>query len=213
MPTRSIASALREVTPLMLFGALLLFPLGSAAAQANREPRQTLRVREMLSLSEAGGTSSGAAAILQQRKKYPPAKIDSLVGGLERLAITAATPIARMSAAGALANAGAGEDPLPGAFDRIVAVYRRSGEDLVRRIILSNMSIQHDKERAIAFLKVVAGEPPDSQDFTSASLSAVSKLGSMGDPGLAALAQLRESGALRDGKARGYVEWYFRERK
>jgi hypothetical protein len=212
MTNMNVPVQYRRAAEVALVLGLFLVPFGASTAQAKPEPKTTVVVGDILNKAQAGALPTSAALMLRQRNEYPRAKIDSLVIGLERLAFGAATPVARMSAAHALANAGAGENPLPGAFDRIVSVYRRSDEGLVRRAVISQMPIQYDKARAIRFLKGVAIAPADKQDFSQASAVAVETLSYMGSPGRIALAELRDSGGLVDPRARGFVDCFFRKR-
>jgi len=68
--------------------------------------------------------------------------------------------------------------------------------------------MQKDRKPAIAFLKSVATEDSEHQDFSGASWGAVTALSHMNDEGLTALEELREAGAITDPRAHGYVAWY-----
>jgi hypothetical protein len=78
--------------------------------------------------------------------------VDSLIAGLERIVFTGPTEYIRMQAANALSAAGEGDHALPGAVDRVVAIYARSRDVLVREIILRNMMSQHDRPRVSTHL-------------------------------------------------------------
>ena len=179
----------------------------SACAQAvNRTP--TLAVEQVLEPIEQGRSSSGASVVLLQRGKYPARQIESLVVALDRLVTTAPTAIARVSAAQALASAAAGVGPVPGVFDRLIFAYRRTDESLVRRIVVTQMQNQHDRVRAIAFLKEIASKPTARQDFDGAARTAVETLSFMGDDGRTALYELHSRGAIADAAASAYANWF-----
>jgi len=76
-------------------------------------------------------------------------------------------------------------------------------------MILGSLYSQKEREAAISFLKQVASQDEDHQDFPEASLEAVSTLSYMGADGRAALVDLRSRGAFRDPAARGWADWYF----
>lgn len=113
-----------------------------------------------------------------------------------------------MWAAQTLATAGEIQQPIPGAFDRLIGLYRKADDQYVRSIILNRIELQSDQIRAIAFLHDVALQNPRHQDVAQASLFAVTALSYMEARGRAALVALRESGQMTDPRAIGYVNWF-----
>ena len=178
----------------------------SACAQLTKPP--TLVVKQVVGPLEEGRPSPSAAVILMQREKYPPKQIESLVVELDRLTTTATSPMAQLSAAQALSNAGTGPTPVAGAFDRILSAYGRSDDALVRRAIVSLMSAQHDRARAIAFLREVAIKPSQAQDFEGSAKTAVEALARMEKDGRAELIALKSKDAISDPAASAYVNWF-----
>jgi hypothetical protein len=176
---------------------------------AQAPPKPTVRVgsvRETLDGFEQRG--GPAPYLLRVHDKYPRAKLDSLLAGLEHIVFTGRTEYLRMQAAGALTVAGEGDHALPDAVDRVVSIYRRSSDVLVREIILRNMMRQHDRPRAIAFLKTVALEEPSRDGVYGAPTSAVGTLRYMGTEGRSALVELRDSGRVHDPNARAAIQWF-----
>jgi hypothetical protein len=114
----------------------------------------------------------------------------------------------RISAVITLSAAGTGEQPLPGMVNRLKNIYKQSDDRFVRGSVVAAMQGQKDRKPAIAFLKSIASEDPNHQDFPEASLNAVSSLSKMGQDGLAALRDLRQANSVADPSARGFIDWY-----
>jgi hypothetical protein len=218
MNNKWITSRLREpswlVVVLGLTGALT--PTTINAQPVNTASPKVKGVSELLSHFEETAIRTGSggtdlAFMLRDWEEHPRARLDSIVNGFEQIVLHSNSANARLSAAVMLAfAAGSSDRPLGGLLDRVIALYRRTGEPLAQSAIVSSMYGQRDRPRAIAFLKSVAIEAPDRQDFTQASLTAVSTLARMGEDGRAALVELRQSGAVRDPAAKGYIGWFLR---
>lgn len=196
--------------------AVAFLTVKELCAQTSQPTLKLKSVPEMLTRSEESAKASGfggtlLSQLLRNANKYPRSTLDSVATGLEAIALKSRNEKARAWAAGELARGGTSDQPQPGLLDRTLRVYRGSGDGLVRHTIVAYMANQHERAKAIAFLKSVASESPRQQDFIQASLSAVSALGNMGSEGRAALIELRDVGALRDPSALGFVNWYFRQ--
>jgi hypothetical protein len=218
MSTHWITSRLRErswlVVVFCLSGALTRTTIN--AQPVNTASPKARGVSELLGHFEETAIRTGSGGpdpffILRDWDKHPRSRIDSIVDGLEHILFNSTSENARMSAAVMLAAAGSSDRPLPGLLERVIADYRRTREPLAQSAIVSFMTGQRDRPRAIAFLKSVAIEAPDRQDFTQASLTAVSTLARMGEAGRAALIELRQTGAVRDPAAKGYIYWFLRQ--
>lgn len=195
----------------------LILVLIDAVALEGQQDRTTLAkpsARQTLVQFEESAKSGSASLswMLRHPEKYSRATLDSVVDGLERLALESKSDLVSSSAAAALASAGSTDRPLPGSLQRTLAVYKRSGSGLVRRVVLGLMYNQHDRAGAIVFLKSVASQDPARPDFADAPLEAVSTLSYMGLQGRIALSELRSQGVLRDPAAKGFVDWYFAPR-
>ena len=196
----------------VLLGIGVVLAMSSAQAQIAPPAVELRGVAEIIADYE-NSESVGLSSIMWDVHGYSRARIDSLLDGIERLVSTAKFPATRASAAFALGNAASAGKPVPGVFDRLVGLYSRSSDELVKRAVVWTMADQRERVRAIAFLKSVATEKPDQEDFTQASVSAVSTLSRMGAVGRSALLELRDAGAIHDPRASGFVNWYFRRKK
>lgn len=136
-------------------------------------------------------------------ERFPKAAVDSVLTGLERIALTADNANARIAAATSLSALG---DPrfkkaIPGSLIRSLRVYRQSRDPLVRSLILPRLAFYEDRPQVIAFLKNVAMQSPSEEDFPDAPAHAVGALTDMTEDGQAALKWLYESKRVRNVQA------------
>jgi hypothetical protein len=200
----------------MTLAATVLF-IGSAElrAQVRSEVRIASRgapevVANFETMARAGRRRTPNEILYPAR--YSHARVDSVLDGFERIALTANTQSVGAWAASALMTAGSAEQPVPGTFDRALRVYHRSTQPAVRAMVLGFMSDQKDRDRVIAFLKSVAVQSGANQDYEGAPLTAAEGLSQMGREGRAALVELRDRNLLRDGRTVGFVRWYLSRR-
>lgn len=167
-----------------------------------RDARETLTQFETTARQ---GRSAIPDAVLHP-ENYSATTVDSVVAGLENLALSGESELVRSEAAIALASAGSANHPIPGAFEAKVKVYERSTSNLVRGMIINFIDTGQERQRAIEFLKstAISVGPPR---FDEAPFLAAQHLGFMGAEGRAVLAELHSSGKLKDPRARGYVQW------
>lgn len=195
---------------ILLFGSVA----GSTVSAQVPEPFPKGKgAKEMLAGAQIAAERSGSAGyglsqVLAHPDQYPAAVLDSIVNGVEWMALHLKDGRARMWAAQTLATAGEIQRPMPDAFDRLIGLYRKADDQYVRSMILNRMEAQSDQTRAIAFLRDVALQSPRNQDVAQASLFAVSALSHMGTRGRAALIELRNSGTMTDPSAIGFVNWF-----
>jgi hypothetical protein len=197
---------------------LLVLLVGFAGSTATAQiPQPILKgnrgAKEMLATARIAAEKSGSAGYglseaLTHPKQYPAAVLDSIVDGVEWMALHLKEGRARMWAAQTIATAGEIQQPIPTAFDRLIGLYKKADDQYVRSMILSRIELQSDQARAIAFLNGVALEGPRNQDFAQASLFAVTALSHMGVRGRAALVELRSGRKMTDPRAIGYVNWF-----
>jgi hypothetical protein len=194
---------------------LALFAASSIVAGAQGvvpPPRSTMSAgAQQLLTSFENRAETGPASLgtlLRRPELYNKKVIDSVVVGLEKLALTSSSPSVRSNAAWNLAVAGSAKMSDPGVLDRLTRVYQRSHDELVRRSILGRMYQQQNKKGAIQFLMKVASQAPDQLGYEEAALEAVSGLSYMGDEGRAALLELKNSGRLKDPSAIGFANWF-----
>jgi hypothetical protein len=142
--------------------------------------------------------------------EFPPATIEAVLGGLERMAITSESKRLRIAAAVYLASPGNLDmrPAMPGIVARAARVYRGTTEYIIRYTIVSAMREQAERAQAIAFLKNVALEdsPQDRGSEWPVPFAAVTVLADMGAEGRAALEQLNASGEVRNPRARAFVQ-------
>lgn len=199
-----------RVLPLMLCGALFL----SAPAAAQRSPAagaaDALARFEREHREGRPGSRSGIRMvfrILSREAGATASAADSVADGLERMALGSAQPSVRHAAATWLSLAGEAtvRTPAPGTVQRMEAVYRRTGDPVVRSILVGRMDRMAERPAALKFLRGVAVQPTEGADFEGAPWHAVSALARMGPPGRDALRELSSRGLLRDETARAYA--------
>lgn len=142
------------------------------------------------------------------------ATVDSILSGLENLALNADVQRVRTAAATSLVFTGDTRRPdhLPGAFARSMRVYRQSRDPLVRATMLPILPFYAEQGQVVAFLKSVATQSPSEQDYPDASSQAISALTYMGQEGRAALRELHESKGVRDPAAEALLRYVMRQK-
>lgn len=139
------------------------------------------------------------------------AVVDSVVTGVARLALGSANDRVRARAASFLVATGRAVRQRP-VLPRLIHLYRMSADPVVRATMLQGMAGQRPESDAVAFLAQVAVSTPGTvnEDFDDEPWEAVTALAHMGEAGRTALRELRSNGTIRDGKAKGYVEYVAR---
>lgn len=141
-------------------------------------------------------------------ERYSAARVDSMLGGLERIAQTSSSGPQTSIAVLAIMRAGSADKPPAGIFDREIRLYRSSNKVLVRDGILSYMPKQKDRQSALAFLKSVALQSEGQLDFEYAAYHAAESLSDMGSDGRAVLRELQNKKLIRDGRPAGFTHWF-----
>jgi hypothetical protein len=196
----------RALSFLFALTAVLLGSIetGAQISQSRRDAKETLADFQKFARTRMGSYPEE----VRHPEKFGSARVDSILDGLEQIALTAEPRFTGSTAAAALAHAGSVEKAPPGVFDREVRVYAKSKHPIVRLTILNTMFEQKERARALAFLKSVAAQRTDQQDFQDAAFTAAEGLSRMGADGRAALIDLRGRGVIRDGNAIGFVNWF-----
>ncbi len=157
---------------------------------------------------------SGTPDQIVNPKSYPQSQVDSVVDGLVFLAVNSESDHVRHMAAAALAQGASIQQPIPGIFDRMLDVFRRSPDnEIVHIAIIKSMQVQRDRPRAIAFLKAVSltrGDP-NPVDGSGDPVWAVETLSFMGPEGRAAIIELCHANQFRNHRADGYVSWFLQQ--
>jgi hypothetical protein len=141
------------------------------------------------------------------------ARKDSLLEGLELLALTSDNREVREVAAERIAEAGElgrNVPPVPGIWPRLARIYRSNTAWLVRSAILDHSPMLAERGAALAFLRSVAAE----EDTTTPSVVegyfgygdlriwALDRIAEMGEDGRAVLQAMHRSGEVRSPQAR-----------
>lgn len=183
--------------------------LGSIRTGAQASPSPRGAKETLADFQKFGRTRRGSFPDeVRHPERYGSTRVDSVLAGLEQIALTAEPRFIGSSAAASLAHAGSVENAPPGVFDREERVYAKSKYPIVRLTILNRMFEQKERVRSLRFLRSVAAQRTEQQDFQDAAVTAVEGLSRMGVEGRAALIDMRDRNLLRDGKAIGYVAWF-----
>lgn len=175
---------------------------GSAAAVLARFERA---YRTDSATTDANGQ---LRTLLWSGDRSRPAFTDSLLSGLENLALKSEDRDIRVNATTTLASAGYQVDhPVPNVFDRVARIYRSTDDWSVRMHIILSSSWMAERSKAIRLLKSVAAQHGTSRDYEDAPWHAVGSLHKMGAEGRVALRDLQRQGTVRDPKAQGFVQW------
>jgi hypothetical protein len=196
------------------FGTAVCLP---AQAPAQGDPG----VRELLALfdreiRETHVTRAGRVYSIRllTGQAASPAARDSLLDGLERLAVASDHPQVAFFAAEVMVEAGSREQlrPLAGIVPRLERIYRGTGSGYVRRGIRGRAYLLADRPsaaRLLASIAVGAGSADAGQvDFggvDSPRLEALRELAVMGTAGRDALMDLHRRDAVRDPLARDFL--------
>jgi hypothetical protein len=205
-----LAFHLRRALPLVLCGALSVIAAAAAQHSPATGAADALARFEREHREGRPGSRSGIRMvfrILSRESGATASAADSVADGLERMALGSGLPIVRHAAATWLSLVGEASvrTPAPGTVQRMEAVYRRTGDPVVRSILVGRMDRMAERQSALKFLRGVAVQPTENADFEGAPWHAVSALARMGSPGLDAIRDLSSRGLLRDETARAYA--------
>jgi len=196
--------------------ALALATAGAARAQgltARDIPSAERMLRAFEEDAEVGrtGGTEGIGAVqwaLMHRAEVPPARIDSLLAGLERMANESPTRLARVRAVIQL-----GRDSL--GVDRMLRVYRAAAaHPEVRDMVISSMPkprIPAQMDAWIALLRELVAQPEGQEDFDEAPFEAMRQLYALKEPGIAVLRDLHQRGAARNPAVRALLSSWARQ--
>jgi hypothetical protein len=161
------------------------------------------------------GAHDAIGTILWRSSPSDAPRVDSLLAGLEKIAIESNEPSARGSAAGLIALAGANSGR--GIVNRLVRIYDKSGDAEVRFIIVRLMKTQRERRDGLSFLRRVALEPstqspshPPRGDDLSLQKAALQSLMLMGSEGKQMVQSLYADKLVKDWSARAYLDYLAR---
>jgi hypothetical protein len=209
----------------LVLAGLCLLAASSLEAQSGWTDRpRTLPVDSVLARFEAGERSRAnpnAANRLVYDILYLPrvysARKDSLLDGLERMALTSDAHRVRLAATSFIAFAGQGGHVVPGGgsvLARLLRVYRAGDRADVRLTIINRLPLLTERREAAAFLRTIAAEADTSGGqgphgyFSHGDLriEALARLAEMGEEGRAVLQAMHRSGEGRSPQARAILE-------
>lgn len=132
-------------------------------------------------------TAAWVAETIMHADRYSPARVDSILDGLQELASTAPGVNTRRLATTWLYLAGGRDFALTGVVRRLEEVYRSYPWTL----IIQGMAQQAEVNEALRFLRDVVAEGDRTESFT-----AMGVLSTMGAPGRGVLRELHDTGAV-----------------
>lgn len=178
--------------------------VGPATAQTRRAPSELLAayVNEHQAPYSESGVSRELVHALSNYGDYPAADLESLMRGLEELAVTGNPPRLRADAAIRLSIPGSKRavHPIPGIFARLERVYRRSTDPLTRSVLISVMGESTERQSAAEFLERIAKQEP--ADFAESQYKAIQSLRRLDEEGRVVLKRLHETQVVREPKAK-----------
>lgn len=195
------ARRLRLTGTAAVIAAILGVPAGVRAQQVTRGAAQLLAdfAREGQAVTQGRMASTGITEILLSHERYPQSKVDSLLAGLEDLALHGSTQQVRMAAAERINTAGRRgvPQPLPGTAERLQRVYRASRDSLVKTTLLGAMGVIAEQSAASSFLRAIAMKSEQEQGFHGEVHEAIRALLCMGEEGRAAVRELHDRKLVR----------------
>jgi hypothetical protein len=170
-----------------------------------------LQVFEEDAVENRTGGTEGIAAVqwaLMHPTQVAPAKLDSVLAGLEQLATHSPTRLARVRAVIQLGRDSTG-------FDRMLRVYRAAAAfPEVRDMAISSMPrpLQPAQVDAwIGLLRALVVQPEGAEDFPEAPFEAMRQLYALKEPGIAVLRDLHQRGAARNPAVRALLSSWARQ--
>ena len=209
---KTLLSAARACAALATCALLAASP---ADAQSRNLPsvERILQVFEEDAVADRTGGTEGIAAVqwaVRNPTLVEPAKLDSILSGLERIATESPTQLARVRAAMQLGRAADSRG-----FDHLMRVYRAAGAyPEVRDMAISSMpepKLPGQIDAWIALLREVVVQPAEGEDFPDAPFEAMRQLYALKAPGIAALRDLHQSGAARNPAVRALLTSWARQ--
>ncbi len=186
---------------------LVLFAvLTSTSLQAQADLAPALSVDSVLARYKRNPGGNLESSHLHHLLRYTnsSARRDSLLNGLEHLALSADDARLRSSAALWLASMGEADAPLPrqGIVARLGRIYSANEAWLVRYTIQQQLPVQAERRTAAALLRSIALQPDTSSDprvgdMGDLRFEALYRLSEMGEEGRAVLQTMHRNGEVR----------------
>lgn len=209
MLVRKINLLLRAFLSAVLCGACLGTPLAAQHASSDWSVDSTLSVfaREARQRVLVSRGADMVMRILQSPAS--PARRDSLLNGLRRLALESDDANVRLDATNYFGEAGGWRQQIS-VMDGLQRIYQSRDSLRLRSMVLDKMPRQIDRAAAVVFLRTIAAQSdlnrPDPVHgyFTVGDLriQALARLSEMGDEGAVALRAMHRSGEARSPQAK-----------
>lgn len=199
---------------------LMLAPVALPAQGTFADPVRTWPVDSILARFEADARarppssigSALAAGVLSLPSPYASRR-DSLLNGLERMALLSDDQRVRHWAASELAfsgTVGRPEPPLPGVLRRLVRIYRARPDPVVRIAIRRSLPEQAERSAALTLLRGIAATPDTLRHVVDhvgdERLEALDRLAEMGEEGRAVLQTMHRNREARSPQGQARLE-------
>ncbi|HEX6751169.1 MAG TPA: hypothetical protein VF092_28015 [Longimicrobium sp.] len=188
-------------------------PAGAQSLQQRELPPAERMLRTFEEDTRAGRTMGpdGEAAVqyaLTHMPQVEPAKLDSILAGLERIALTSDARLSRVRAVMQLGRDSTG-------FERMLRIYRASAaHPEVRDMVLSTIDTPKEPQQLQALITLLRGivvAPAGQEDFEGASVEAMRQLYALKAPGIAALRDLHAKNLARNPEVRALLASWARQ--
>lgn len=205
------------------FGAWVTTALILVAQAPGHAQQRSLSVREMIAMYETDAmetNSSGIGAshvyrVIVNPESYSVAVVDSVLDGLEHLALRSTAPGVRHAATLTLLTAGERRENRPGikrVAPRLVRIFETTSDRTIRWSVLTSIRRQADVDIVLAFLRraatqpglVLARPPYDEDDEPTLAIQA---LASLGERGRSILRQMHTDRSAGTPMARNRLDW------
>jgi hypothetical protein len=196
---------LRHLLVLLLVSAPV-----QAASQPHPSPTEWPPVERLLRLFEEAyrdnvrPQTAGVTRIMVFPDSFAPARVDSLLGGLERFAISSEHRAVQSMALITLSRGGMDNRRLaiPGIAARLVRIHENSSTPRIRDEAVTMLGEQVEREIAVEALLRIAVRDSSQQRSPEGALRAVWSLTRLGPQGEAALRMLHARRLVREPTAR-----------
>ncbi len=192
---------------------LLSVPVQGASQQDPRATTEWPSVERILCLFEEAyrdnvrPQTAGLTQIMVFPDSFLPERVDSLLDGLERFAISSEHQRVQMMAFVTLSGGGMATSrrPLPGIAARLVRIHENASTPHIRDEAVTRLGLQAEREVAVAALQRIAVRDSAQQRSREGALRALSALSRLGPEGEAALRMLHARRLVREPTARHYM--------
>lgn len=189
---------------------LLSVPVQGASQQDPRATTEWPSVERILHQFEEAyrdnvrPQTAGLTQIMVFPDSFLPARVDSLLDGLERFAISSEHRRVQIMAFVRLSGGGMATSrrPLPGIAARLVRIHENASTPHIRDEAVTRLGLQAEREVAVAALQRIAVGDSAQQRSPQAAFRAVWALTGIGPEGEAVLRRLHARGLVREPTAR-----------